>query len=115
MRNKDNVGSPLDTFSPRKLVVFIGSFTVVVIVFVDYPFYGCLSFSYVEYNCIFRLHNILGIRLFIFFFACSTCFMITIEKSSLCIYTCKCFNVLYRCLLDICILHTLSDLLENKY
>ena len=31
---------PLDPFSPRKLVVFKGVFTIVVIVFVDYTFIG---------------------------------------------------------------------------
>ena len=37
--------TPLDTFSPRKLIVFIGILSVVVIVFDEYPFYECLSFS----------------------------------------------------------------------
>ena len=58
--------SPLDTFIPRKSVVLIGFVSVFVTVFVEYPSYGCLQFSYVQCNCILRLHNILGIGLFIF-------------------------------------------------
>ena len=67
------------------------------IVFVEYPFYECLSFSQVQYNCIFRLHNILGIGLFIFFFACSTCFMIILEKV-FCVHLCM---QIFQCFISV--------------
>ena len=76
--------SPLDTFNPRKSVVFIGFVSVVVIVFVECPFYGCLSFSQVEYNCIFRLHNILGIKAVYFFLCKFNILYDNIRKSLLC-------------------------------